>query len=106
MAESCTVIACNLKAIEAEQRPRYHSLMTRVRAAIRERNSCEDGYAYELDSADITLPEMAEWMSMERRCCPFLKIQLSAAGNQEGRVLTLTGPKGVKALLEIEFPTH
>lgn len=100
------VIACNLKAIKAAQRPRYNNLMKRLRAAVRERNDRADGYAFRLDSTGITLPEVAEWMSMERLCCPFLKLQLSAAGNQEGWVLTLTGPEGVKTLLETEFPRN
>jgi hypothetical protein len=98
------VIACNLKAITAAKRPRYDDLMKRLRAAVRERDNRHDGYSYELDSTGITLPEVAEWMSMERLCCPFLKLQLSAAGNREGWVLTLTGPEGVKPLLETEFP--
>jgi hypothetical protein len=76
----------------------------KVRAAVRERNNLEDGYAYRLDSDGITLPEVAEWMTMERLCCPFLTLQVSAAGNQRDWILTLTGPDGVKALLDEEFP--
>ena len=89
------VIACNLKAIEAAERPRYNDLVKRIRAAIRERSSRDDGYAYQLDGTGISLPEVAGWMSMERLCCPFLTIQLSAVGNQEDWALTLTGPIGV-----------
>ena len=98
------MIACDLKAIEAWQRPRYENLVMRLRAAVQERNNRDDGYAYTLDSAGITLPEVAEWMSMERLCCPFLTLQLSAAGNQDNWILTLTGPAGVKPLLDGEFP--
>jgi hypothetical protein len=102
--ETPRVIFCNLKAIEAAERPRYNDLVKRIRAAIRERNSREDGYAYQLDGTGISLPEVAEWMSMERLCCPFLTIQVSAVGNQEDWALTLTGPIGVKSLLDLEFP--
>ena len=98
------VIACNLKAIKAEERPRYNDLMKRLRGAIRERSSQKDGYAYRLADTAISLPEVAEWMKMERLCCPFLKLQLSAAGRQQDWTLTLTGPAGVKPLLETEFP--
>jgi hypothetical protein len=100
------LIACNLKAIKAAERPHYNNLMKKLRAAVRERNSRNDGYAYTLDSNGISLPEVAEWMSMERLCCPFLDLQLSAAGNQESWVLALTGPEGVKTLLEAEFPVR
>ncbi len=103
---SATVFACNLKAISAAERPRYNKLVKRVREATRERTEMSNGYTFKLDSKTITLPEAAEWISMERLCCPFLTLQLSAAGNQAHWVLTLTGPEGVKPLLEAEFPRH
>ena len=104
--DASTVFACNLKAISATERPRYIELVKRVREAMRDRTEISNGYAFKLDSKTITLPEAAEWISMERLCCPFLTLQLSAAGNQTHWVLTLTGPEGVKPLLDVEFPGH
>jgi hypothetical protein len=98
------VFACNLKAISAAERPRYNELVKRIRAAIRDRNEISSGYAFKLDSKTVTLPEAAEWIAMERLCCPFLTLQLSAAGNQADWLLTLTGPTGVKQLITAEFP--
>jgi catechol 2,3-dioxygenase-like lactoylglutathione lyase family enzyme len=102
-SEQSTVIACNLNAIKASERPRYELLIARLRAAVRERTNQHDGYAYRLDGGAISLQEVAEWITMERLCCPFLTLQLSATGNQEDWILTLTGPAGVKSLLEAEF---
>jgi hypothetical protein len=99
-------IACNLKTIGSKERPRYNDLMKRLRAAMRSRKELRDGYAYELGQKAITLAEAAEWMSLERLCCPFLKLELSAAGQQTNWLLTLTGPVGVKALLQAEFPVR
>jgi len=101
---AAVTIACNLKAIGSKERPRYNDLMKRLQAAVRNRKILPDGYAYQLDQKAITLPEVAEWMSLERLCCPFLKLQLSATGQQTGWLLTLTGPEGVKPLLQAEFP--
>lgn len=101
--DASTVFACNLKAISATERPRYNTLVKRVREAIRDRTETSNGYAFKLDSKTITLPEAAEWISMERLCCPFLTLQLSAAGSQPHWVLTLAGPEGVKPLLQAEF---
>jgi hypothetical protein len=42
-----------------------------------------NGYAFKLDAKAVTLTETAEWITMERLCCPFLTLQLSTAGNQE-----------------------
>jgi hypothetical protein len=99
------VFSCNLKAISAAERPRYNELVRRIRSAIRDRSEIADGYAFKLDSKTVSLREAAEWIVMERLCCPFLTLQLSAAGNRTDWLLTLTGPKGVKPLIRTEFPT-
>jgi hypothetical protein len=97
-----SILACNIKAIGAAQRPRYNDLVSRLRAAMRDRRELADGYSYSLDCARITLPEVSEWMEMERLCCPFLTFQLEGVG--EASRLTLRGPDGVKAVLREEFP--
>ena len=96
------VIACNIKAISAIQRPRYYYLVSRLRAAMRDRSELPDGYSYSLDSAKIAEPEVSEWIDMERLCCPFLIFQFEGAG--EASRLTMRGPEGVKAELSAEFP--
>ena len=98
------VFACNLNAIPAAKRPRYQELVKRVRSAVRDRSEMPDGYTFTLDSKAVTLPEVAEWIGMERLCCPFLTLQLSASGQQPHWILTLSGPEGVKPLLDVEFP--
>lgn len=63
-----------------------------------------DGYAFDLESQAVTLPEVAEWIAMERLCSPFLTLQVSASGHQPQWFLQLTGPEGVTPLLDREFP--
>jgi hypothetical protein len=96
------VLACNLEAINPTQPPRYDDLVARLRSAMRNRVELPDGYAYALDPAKITLPEVSEWIAMERLCCPFLIFQLADAG--EPARLTMRGPEGAKAILHAEFP--
>ena len=96
--------ACNLKAISASERPRYNDLSKRVRAAIRGRAETANGYSLTLDGNAVSLTEAAEWIGFERLCCPFLTMELSASGDQADWVLTLSGPEGVKPLLNAEFP--
>jgi hypothetical protein len=96
-------LACNLKAISAAERPRYNQLMKQLRAALQNRSELSDGYAYKLEPKKITLPEVAEWITMERLCCPFITFQLDVKGNGDSQ-LTLRGPAGAKAILSAEFP--
>jgi hypothetical protein len=100
------VLACNLKAISPAGRPRYNDVVKVLRAAVRGRSEVPGGYTFKLDGKAITLPEVAEWISMERLCCPFLTFRLSASGNHAEWLLQLSGPAGVKALLEAEFPAR
>jgi hypothetical protein len=101
-----SVFACNLKAIGAAERPRYNDLMSRLRTAIRNRTELPDGFEFRLNGNTLSLSDIAEWMRMERLCCPFLTLQLSVSGHQTDWWLKLTGSEGVKPLLRAEFPAH
>ena len=100
---SLQVLACNPSAIDDAARPRYQELRSRLLSAVRERRELPSGYAFLIDATAITLPEAAEWMDMERRCCPFLTLQLETSGNEENCWLSLSGPAGVKAFLAAEL---
>jgi hypothetical protein len=102
MSEAPSALACNLDAISATQRPRYHKLISRLRCAIQDRSELQDGYCYLLVSNDKTLLEVAEWITMERLCCPFLTFHLEVANKTFS--LTIRGRDGVKAILQEAFP--
>lgn len=105
MAQSThpAVLACNMKAISSSERSRYDGLLKKLKASVKQQRELRDGYAWELDGKGISLPEAAEWVTMERRCCPFLTLQLEAVGNELNYSVKLTGPEGVKAFLITEF---
>jgi hypothetical protein len=100
LSQSAPPLACNTKAISAADLPRYQELVKRLRSAVDSRREFPDGYTFEVKGTGITLQELAEWMTMERRCCPFLTFKLETAGNRESFSLTLTGPAGVKSILD------
>jgi hypothetical protein len=98
------VFACNLTAIGAPDRLRYNDLVKRLQSAIHSRKELADGYEFSLNGSATSLAEVGEWIAMERLCCPFLTLQLSASGSQTDWSLVLSGPEGVKPLLQAEFP--
>jgi hypothetical protein len=102
-ADDSAPLACDMKAISAGERPRYNELIKRLRIAVQDQNELKDGYAYRLDTKKIALPEVAEWITMERLCCPFLRFQPNVKANGESQ-LTIQGPDGAKAILREEFP--
>ncbi len=97
------VPACNLHALNAAERSRYQELRGRLLAAARERRELANGYEFRLDGDAVGLVEAAEWMDLERRCCPFLTLELAASGQEPDMWLRLTGLAGVKEFLGAEF---
>ncbi|MDQ1473028.1 MAG: hypothetical protein QOJ99_4508 [Bryobacterales bacterium] len=102
MENAPPVLACNLNAVTEDRRPRYTTLMKRLRSAVYDPDELPDGYAWRLHSDAMSLPEVAEWITIERLCCPFLIFNLEVSGDSE-TCLTLRGPSGVKDILREEF---
>jgi hypothetical protein len=95
-------LACIRDAILAGERPRYAALAAKLRAAARQPQELSNGYAIPLDEGAMSVVEAAEWISLERKCCPFLKLAIEVEGT--GRLtLRLTGPDGVKEFLNAEL---
>jgi hypothetical protein len=106
MSENVAVespIACNLNALDKEQRRRHQSLTAQLRAAVQETRELLDGYSFRLPSDEATIQRTAEWIVLERRCCPFIAFGLEA-GRENGPLwLSLTGREGVKPFLKTEL---
>ena len=102
-AVSESPIACNMNALDKEQRRQHQSLTAQLRAAMQETRELPDGYSFRLPSDVETIQRTAEWITLERRCCPFLAFGLEA-GRENGPLwLSLIGREGVKPFLKIEF---
>jgi hypothetical protein len=96
-------LACNPNGIDAAEWPHYEKLLGLLYSAARERRELSDGYTVRLDGKKISLQETAQWISLERLCCPFLTFQVEVAGATDDCWLTLKGPSGVKAFLDAEL---
>lgn len=96
-------LACNANAFDAQQRVRYGELkrvlLPRANGIIDLENGLEVSHA----SDAKTILELAEFATLERLCCPFLKFNLEIAPNQAGSKLTLTGPDGTATFLRHEL---
>lgn len=98
-----TTFACNLKALSREERQRYGVLVQKLVAARGDIGETASGYDFTLKLDPLTFRELAEWVEMEARCCPFFTFNVELRGGASTAVLRLTGPKGVKAFIRDEF---
>ncbi|HZO08912.1 MAG TPA: hypothetical protein VFC77_06010 [Myxococcota bacterium] len=91
-------LVCNVNDLTSPERERSAALLHALRSATEERAELSDGYAFRL-SEDASLPGVAEWIALERKCCPFFRFQLDVDGDRGPVWLRLTGPAGVKEFL-------
>lgn len=99
MNEATVPITCNLNALNADERARRAILASRLRVHAQEVIETERGYAMRL-SEDASAPREAfELALLERRCCPFLHLELTLEPGHGPVWFTLSGGPGVKAFL-------
>ncbi len=96
-----TPIACDLAALDSAQRERHRSLLTELHSALQEIRELPDGYAFKFPSG-MCVPA-AEFISLERLCCPFVSFALELEREGGPLWLRMTGREGVKPFLEIEL---
>ncbi|MCU1266757.1 MAG: hypothetical protein JWM21_3075 [Acidobacteria bacterium] len=94
-------IACSLTAPELQERRR--KVLRKVSAAVLEVKDLEDGYAYRFPSAENWINELANLVTLERQCCPFLTFNVRVEASAGPVWLELSGPKGTKTFLDSLF---
>ena len=95
--------ACSLTAMSAAERERYGKLSEKLHAAVKEIRELREGYAFRLAGERETIAMVAEWISLERLCCPFFTFQLEVASEGAPIWLRMTGREGVKEFMRSEF---
>jgi hypothetical protein len=95
-------IACQLKALDAGQRKRQKELLGIVRGKIRKTVELPDGFALQMPSDHPSFMEVAEWVSLERRCCAFAEFTIEMRLDDTVWV-TVTGRSGAKEVLAAEM---
>lgn len=96
-------LACNLDAFTAAERPRYSELRRMIADAVIGKHELDDGVALKVATDRITLAQLAEWISFERKCCPFFDFRIDVAREAGPVWLSMTGRAGVKEFLSQVF---
>jgi hypothetical protein len=94
---------CNLKELSAQERQRHHELTMKLASARLETKELADGYAFRLAGESVTLAELAEWVTAEKKCCPFFDFVVEAERDGGALWLKLRGREGVKAFIQSAF---
>jgi hypothetical protein len=101
-AQSAPPIACRSGALAEHQRRRQRELLDSVRQRVLGTRELPDGFALSFPPEPALFLELAEWVGLERRCCPFLAFALEWSTRDE-ILVRLTGEPGVKDVVAAEM---
>jgi hypothetical protein len=63
----------------------------------------DKGYSFTFNYSEEILFRLAEFVKLEKECCPFFDFNLSVPGNINTIGLLLTGPDGTKDFIKYEL---
>jgi hypothetical protein len=90
-------IACRLTNSELQER--RNNVLRKAREAVEKVEETEEGYAYRFPTDSAWIAELANLITLEHECCPFLRLSLTVEPDNGPIWLELSGPKGTKDFL-------
>lgn len=96
-------IVCNMSALAPEQRKAHLATSKALFSMIEQVIELTNGYEFRLASNPNVIVGVAEFISLERLCCPFLSFELEVEADGGPMRLRLTGRDGVKAFIREEI---
>ncbi len=95
-------LICIPDAIPAEKRATYDDIRALMQTESQSTIELEDGFALHFPNTAVWITRLAEFISLERLCCPFLTFALVV--NTDQVVLHLTGTAdGIKEFIRLEL---
>lgn len=92
-----------MEALDRVERTRRAGLSAELASRLAGIQELPDGFAFSFPREQPLFLTLAEWVTLERRCCPFLDFELVLESRAAPVSLRLTGRPGVKEFLRREF---
>ena len=100
-----TPLACDRAALTAAQKKRhFDELGPALLSLMKSTHELVDGFEFEFPADAAVYQLLAEWVAVERLCCPFFDIDLRVEKEGGPLRLRLTGREGVKQFIKADFP--
>ena len=106
MTDRETPFACDMTAIAPEQRGAHIATIERLFRSAQNMRELPDGYAFELPNESDVLLTAAQFITLERLCCPFFGFGIEVEREGGSVWLSLTGREGVKPFIMAEIGDH
>ena len=105
-AERVSPFACDMAAIEASKRGQHIATIDDLFRRAGDIREMPNGYAFRLPNESDVLLKAAEFITLERLCCPFFGFSLEVEPEGGAIWLSLTGREGVKPFIQAEIGGH
>ena len=96
-------LACDMSVFTPVERELHIQTTKELFKSLQNIHEAENGYEFRFPNTTEIITSMAEFISRERLCCPFLEFTLKVALGTEPITLLLTGPEGTQEFLRLEF---
>jgi hypothetical protein len=98
-----TPLACNMDVFTPVQRENHIQTTMQLMQGLQSVEELKNGYKLIFPNETVFISKIAEFISNERLCCPFLEFNLNIRSNSEPISLSLIGPAGTHEFLQAEF---
>jgi hypothetical protein len=92
-----TPIACDLTVFSISERIKHLALAKSLLQQVREVVEHDDGFTFVFEKS--LEPQVVNWISKEKRCCPFFSFELARTNTPPLLNLKISGPPGAKEIL-------
>jgi hypothetical protein len=96
-------LACRMDVFDAAERRRYETLRELLGQRRLGTHETPDGIAVVYPGEPDVFLNLAEWVTLERRCCPFLSFSLEFDADPPSIRLRLVGGEDVKRFLQSQL---
>jgi hypothetical protein len=96
-------LICNMNVFTPAQRESHILTTTKLVQAIQRVQEVENGYEFTFPNETELIFRIADFISNERLCCPFLEFSLNVRSDRQPISVSLTGPIGTQEFLRAEF---
>ena len=101
-AQAPSPIACDMSVLSPAQRELHIQTSRDLLSGLKQIRELSNGYQFRLDGSNVIV-KAAEFISLEKLCCPFLNFSLEVEAENGPVWLKLTGREGVKAFVREEI---
>lgn len=94
------LFTCNPEAMSPKERERHAVVYRKLRDGCKEVRELPNGYGFRFDPEPELFQMAAEFVTLERRCCPFFTFTLELERDEGPLWLRLTGEPGAKEVMK------